>query len=478
MSKKESKNKSSVSEVSDTSESVAVKVYKYKEIKFKNTDVSELNKSGAQPMAFINYNDPVLQTKNKILVQSGHIKMTSGGIPPLDKDNPNQKGYYPNNSKREFIKIPLDPEQDACIELRKHLEEADKWAGSEELRKKLFGNKYKKYVYTPCIKSPKYEDENEDENDDYNTKNKKGNKDKNKIVTGKDGREYRVRVGKDGKEYIIMDFVKMKFNILINKNPKIKSKKSKSDEDDDDDQEERIIKTKIKKVLGKNNKKIIEVKSISDIAKEIKYQSEIRFIFYYNKIWANKSPSQGTDIYPYGLGLKIMSIEYTPSKGAINTDNVEFRSDDEDDNNDNIKETKKMPTKKSAKLDDDDENDNESDEKDDIDPDDNNKSKEKSKEKTKNINDDDDEINDKKTSKNKTKEKSKKSEEEDSNEDEEDHSSKKKQSKKKKAKVEDEDEQDEDEQDEDENEDEDEQDEEETKSKKKSSKGKSASRSK
>ena len=464
--KKESKNKQNTSEGSDTGETAAVKVYKYKEIKFKNSDVSELNKSGAQPMAFINYNDPNLQSKNKILVQSGRIKMTSGGIPPLDKDNPNAKGYYPNNSKREFIKIPLDPEQDACIELRKHLEEADKWAGSEEMRKKLFGSGWKKYVYTPCIKSPKFDEEEDDSND------KKGKKEKPKFVTAKDGREYRVRSGKDGKEYMVMDFVKMKFNILINKkDSKLGNKKSKNDDDDDDDnngQEERIIKTKIKKVLGKNNKKTIDVKSISDIAKEIRYQSEIRFIFYYNKIWANKIASQGTDIKPYGLGLKIMSIEYTPGKSAINADNVEFRSDDEDEEENKV--TKKSSSKKNVKLDDDD------DEKDDDEKEDEEvETKKKSKGKSKDSDEEDEKIT-KKKSKGKSKDSDEEEEEVPDDEEEEGSSSKKKQSKKKKAKVEEEEEEEEEEQEEPEEPEEEE--EEEEKPKKKSSKGKAASKTK
>lgn len=42
--------------------------------------------------------------------------------------------------------------QPSCIVLKKHFNTADKWAASNEIKKQLFGVKYKKYVYTPCLK--------------------------------------------------------------------------------------------------------------------------------------------------------------------------------------------------------------------------------------------------------------------------------------------------------------------------------------
>jgi len=223
-----SKKEANTSESGETS---AVKVYKYSEIKFSNAEVSELNKSGTQHMAYINYNDSKLSTRNKILIQSGHIELTSHGIPPLDKKDAVKK-YYPDNKSREFIKIPLDPKQPTCDELRKHLEAADKWAGTEEMRRKLFGSKWKKYVYSPSIKVPKSGDDDDDGGEDEEDESKK----KKKKSKDKDESKPRVRIGKDGKEYPIMDYVKMKFNIIPVKK---------------DDKEDRIIKTKIKKVLDK-----------------------------------------------------------------------------------------------------------------------------------------------------------------------------------------------------------------------------------
>lgn len=293
-------------------------VYRYKDVNFDNVEVSELNKEGSQPIAYINYNDTKRgDAKTKILMQSGKIKLTSHGIPALDKPDSKNK-YYPDDSKREFIKIPLDPTQPACVDLTKHLEKVDAWAGSEEMKKKLFGKRASKYQYQPCIKTPKVEDDGDGDSDEESKAPKKTRKDKN------------------GKEYPIVDYVKMKFNVI----PSGKG---------------RLNKTVLKRIEG-TKKVSVKADTITDIANEIKFLSEIRFVFYYNKIWANKTPANGATMIAYGLGFKIMAIEYTPSVGkSVDPDEIEFMTDeeDEDDNKDEkASPSKKDKTTKPAKLDD------------------------------------------------------------------------------------------------------------------------------
>jgi hypothetical protein len=262
-------------------------VYRYKDIDFDNAEVSELNKEGRQPLAYINYNDPIRNASTKILVQTGKIKITSHGIPQLD-DEGVVDGYYPDDSKREFIKIPLD-DQPACIELRKHIEAADEWAGSAAIKKKLFGKRADEYQFQPSIKTPK-----KSVNDDDKPKTKKA-----KGTTEK-------------KEYPIIDYVKMKFNVISQ--GKI-----------------RVNKTKLKKVEGKT-KTTINAVSIAEIANEVRFLSENRFVFYYNKIWANKSAAQGATKIVYGLGFKVMAIEYTPSVNkSLNPADIDFLSSEEEE---------------------------------------------------------------------------------------------------------------------------------------------------
>ena len=270
--------------VAPAKSSISVPVYKYKEIDFANAEVTEFNKDGTQFLAYINYRDDKLGENSKILVQSGLIKISSHGIPSLDKKG-SKRTYYPDDSKREFIKIPLN-DTSACNDLRKHLEAADEWAGSDEMRKKLFGKRANKYQYMPCIKTPQI---NDDDDDDSEGKDK--GRDKNRPV---------------------IDFVKMKFNIIL-------------------DGDNRINKTKLRKVDGKT-KQIVVAETMKDVANEIRFLSDVKFIFFYGKIWANKTLNQGASHILYGIGLKIMNIEYTPGVGkSLNSAEIDFRSSSSED---------------------------------------------------------------------------------------------------------------------------------------------------
>lgn len=278
-------------------------IYRYNKINFKNLEITELKTDSSQPIAFINYNDETLNSSTRMLVQTGKIKLTGHGIPKLDKAD-SKTNYYPTDDKREFIKIPLDSNQQSCVELRKHLELADEWAGSDEMRKKLFGKKANKYQYSPCIKTPQtFNDEDEDESDKKKEKSK----------------------------YPIIDYVKMKFNISIENNS-------------------RINRTKLVKVSD-NKKTTVEANTITEIANQIHFLSEIKCIFHYMKIWANKTPGQGATKIMYGLGFKIMSIEFTPGiNKMLDPDDLEFSSDKEEDIKvDDDDEVKKI-TKKVNKV--------------------------------------------------------------------------------------------------------------------------------
>lgn len=264
--------------------SSTVPIYKYKDIIFSNIEISELNREGTQPLSYINYNDPVRNMRTRILVQTGKIKLTSHGIPPLDRED-SKNHYYPDDSKREFIKIPLDPDQPACVDLKKFLEKVDSWAGSSEIRRRLFGKKEDKYEYQSCIKFPlrRDDDESNDEKSD-NVKNDRS----------------------------AVEYVKMKFNVV-------------------QQGKERVNRTKIVKNMGGGQKEQINAITITDIANEIKFLSEVRLIFYFSKIWANKIPAQGASKIMYGIGFKVMAIEYTPNiRNIFDVDNIDFLPDEEE----------------------------------------------------------------------------------------------------------------------------------------------------
>ena len=333
---------------SNSKSNTVTPVYRYKEIKFSEVEVSELKEQGSQPLAYINYNDALRKATTKLLVQSDKIKLSSHGIPSLDKPG-SQNKFYPDDSKREFIKIPLDPKQDTAMELRAHLEAADEWAGSDEMRKKLFGKRANRYQYQQCIKTPQkqnntFEDDDDNDDDDDKSKGKKGKKGNDKSKKGKNDDE---KKGDEKKEYPIIDYVKMKFNVVP----------------DGKDGKDRLNKTKLKRIDGKT-KTLVQANSIAEIADEIKFHSEIKFIFYYNKIWANKTPAPGASKCTYGLGFKIMAIEYTPSLGkSLDSANIDFLSEEEDEDESTQKTKNMSKNKKAAKMDDD---DNEEEEEEDV----------------------------------------------------------------------------------------------------------------
>lgn len=229
-------------------------VYRYKNIDFGKIEVSKLNETGVQALSYININDPKFG-KSKVLIQTGKIKMTSGGIPPIHQQ------YWPTDDKRKFINVPLDPAQDACVELRKHIQKVEEFFGSNEMRKEIFGAREKQYQFSPCIKIQ--------DNTDVDDSKKKFPK---------------------------HDSVKMMLNTVKEGDTEV------------------VNLTKVIKI--KDDKKTqIEAKKVGVVADNTGLGSEIRLLFTYNKLWANKSASPGSKFKLYGIGFKIMVIETTPGQG-------------------------------------------------------------------------------------------------------------------------------------------------------------------
>lgn len=284
-------------------------IFKYNQVDLKNIEVSEFDRSGKQPMAFINYNDSDRNASVKLIIQTDEIKITSHGIPKLD--GPDSKNdFYPDDTKREFMKVPLDPEQKGCEKLRKFMERVDEHFGSDEFRKKLFGKRADRYQYMPTIKSPPEVDDEDDK--------------KKKSASGKD--------------YPRMDYVKMKFNVTReheNLTRLIKVEKQKNDDGE----------------IVKKIRTSIEAKTITDIANEIRRGSEIKFLFSFSKLWANATPPQGSKFMNYGISFKFYTIEYVPSTSSgLDYSQMDLLEDEEDDVEDSAVSSKKSKNTKKDNI--------------------------------------------------------------------------------------------------------------------------------
>ena len=95
-----------------------------------------------------------------MIIQIPKFKITQYGIPILGK-------FIPVDSKRCFIKCPLDPNQENCLKIENMLDKIDKFIIDNQ--QKILGNNYKMFKYLPLIKNPiEYDFDNESKN-----KNKK-----------------------------------------------------------------------------------------------------------------------------------------------------------------------------------------------------------------------------------------------------------------------------------------------------------------
>jgi hypothetical protein len=226
---------------------------------FSDIEVSELNKDPPQMIAFIN----IYQNNSitKFVIKTDPIQITSRGIPKLS--NENDMGYYPDDSRREFIHIGLDLKQPACVQFKLFLEKADDFFGSVHIRKKLFGRRSDEFEYQPLIKKIR----SCDDDDDYVNKKKQQPKPP--------------------------DHIKIKFIVdLIDGH--------------------RIMRTRLI-----NYGKQINAKTVTDIASYVKFNTVACFTVHFRKIWANKCSAPGSKKKHYGVGLAMIEIDTTTQKSTF-----------------------------------------------------------------------------------------------------------------------------------------------------------------
>lgn len=313
----ESPKKTSVETSSYQRKKATRPIYRYNEIKFENLVPKPFNFD--MNSAWINYTDDNLKAETTPLIQSGYIILMGGGTPKLDLERKNS--YYPTDEKREFTRVPLDPEQKECVRLRKFLEEADSHFDTVEFRKAVFGDQHAKYTYVSLI-SPAW-----DGGDDKKT------------------------------TYPKHDRIKLKFASMFANKAGEKCKK--------EDANSRKIIT-VKMLRRKDKKKDgemthVKATTVPQIANEIKPGTETRFVFTFQRVYVNPQSIPNPDakkdknapktLHPYGVHLKVLAFEYIPRAGvSLSPDDVDFVSCEEEDDDESQNEGKKETTTKSKKT--------------------------------------------------------------------------------------------------------------------------------
>ncbi|AKI80238.1 hypothetical protein QJ850_gp461 [Acanthamoeba polyphaga mimivirus] len=369
MSKKVNKNASPKNNSDSEPKTI---IYRLNTIDCDRIDIADWNKDGKQWNAWLNYQDPNLNSNTKMLFQTKTIELKHHGIPRIGEGD---DAFIKSDADREYIKIPLTPEEPGCKELEQQFQALDEYFSSDEMCTKLFGKRANGYKYVTCVKTPKIKDDSDSDSDDEDNKKKKKKNTKNK-----------------GKQEDPVKFIKAKFNMI-------------------QDNGKKINRTKLIKSSG-GKKEEINADTITEIANEVRFLSKTKYIILVNRIWAAKSALPGAEKKMYGLGVKVLAIEYTPgTSSGLNSKNLAFMSDDEDEE-EVVKPTKspnKSSQKQKQKLDSDDEDNDDGKEKEDDEEEPKSSNKSSNKKSKKQDDDDEDEDEEEEGEKIEVKKSSKKS---------------------------------------------------------------------
>jgi hypothetical protein len=122
------------------------------------TDLEDNERSKGQKIAYPRFKD----IDKPLIIQCEWFELNSYGIPGINE-------FFNEDSKRLFIKVPLDQSNPKVKEFSDWLKKLDEHLNSESFKDKLFGNKKDKYQYQACFRMPQEEDE-EDRKKNINKK--------------------------------------------------------------------------------------------------------------------------------------------------------------------------------------------------------------------------------------------------------------------------------------------------------------------
>jgi hypothetical protein len=245
------------------------------------TELQENDRSKGQLIAYPRFDHPSLGENQPLMLQLPWIKLDAYGIPRVGE-------YYKTAYERAFVKTPLriDDEDSEVSKLVEKLKEIDDTYSSEDMKKKLFGKKWKKYKFYPIVRFPELDDDEE-------------NADKKP------------------------PYCKLKLDLSYPDN-EVKTKVYTSVLDTETD---------------KRKRELVECSTVDDVAEVVRYLSSVRFIIRPVKMWAQ--PAKKSDP-AYGIVWKIVKAEVQPSDRGNSTlynsyyNNNTFLDSDDDDNDNEV----------------------------------------------------------------------------------------------------------------------------------------------
>ena len=251
------------------------------------TELEENQRSKGQRIAYPRYDE----LDGPLLVQFPWFHIDCMGVPSVCE-------YYPDDSKRDFVKIPLNQDIPEVKQLTETLQALDQRLGSAAMREKLMGDKANKYEYQPIIR---VQDEQPQKKDSKYPR----------------------------PSYPF--YMKLKLDTTY---PDYKVKTP-------------VFLSEPKEVNGKQTRERtkVEINTIDEMAKQV-WLSKIRPIVRPVKLWAQPANKKGAS---YGVTFKVVRLEVEPKKGSGNNIQKYLESDTFLDSDDETKDdTHDVPVSKSV----------------------------------------------------------------------------------------------------------------------------------
>lgn len=270
--------------------------------------------SKAQMIAYPRYEYSQNDNSSPIF-QTGEITITQYGLPRISE-------YYKTDDQRNFIKVPLDPNQDSCRQLEKCLRQIDEY--TEKNKTAIMAGKLAKYSklyeYQPIVRDPAPIEEISDDEEEENAE-------------PKEEKEQRERYR----------YCKMKLNVNF---------------------QDQSITTGVFVKKNDGSAEPVNVKTATDLEEYFGWNSKVRFIVMANKLWASRNKDSAGK-RKFGVSLKIIQMEVTPSErntsvgeafkkyAFINFDDDEQEATVEETQSVDVKETKQSAKPSTHELDED-----------------------------------------------------------------------------------------------------------------------------
>ena len=245
----------------NTSKDLTIKYTDVDVTRMSSTEIQDNDRSKGQRIAYLNYKDEKHGIDQPLIIQAPWIRIENYGVPKMGE-------YFKSDSDRAFVKIPLNDTIPESAEFIKMLMKLDELFSSKDFCLHLFGKKYDKYIngYVPIYRKPVVNDD-EDNDDDSKKKLSKS---------------------------------------TIPKYPYMKAKI-------DTDYNTGEVKTKLYRSEMIDNKRIRtelqDIKTIDDFAREVCWNSNIRIIMRFVKIWAQPLTKKDPT---WGVTFKIIKAEVEP----------------------------------------------------------------------------------------------------------------------------------------------------------------------